>query len=125
MLSMRERVPLLRHMASEVGNACRCAGNVRPLDDSSLAASVFIKMLLYHFIGKFPVARVQNATGSPKSIFFGSARVVAILRCFSSPRCFSTAMRINPMTLTKKDQSSKLPATGERANDDPHAASPP
>lgn len=69
--------------------------------------------------------RVQNATGSPKSIFFGSARVVAILRCFSSPRCFSTAMRINPMTLTKKDQSSKLPPTGERANDDPHAASPP
>lgn len=69
--------------------------------------------------------RVQNATGSPKSIFFGSARVVAILRCFSSPRCFSTAMRINPMTLTKKDQSSKLPATGEGANDDPHAASPP
>jgi hypothetical protein len=56
MLSMRERVPLLRHMASEVGNACRCAGNVRPLDDSSLAASVFIKMLLYHFIGKFLVA---------------------------------------------------------------------
>ena len=56
MLSMRERVPLLRQMASEVGNACRCAGNVRPLDDSSLAASVFIKMLLYHFIGKFLVA---------------------------------------------------------------------
>jgi hypothetical protein len=70
MLSMRERVPLLRHMASEVGNACRCAGNARTFDDS-------------------------------------------------------TAMRINPMTLTKKDQSSKLPATGEGANDDPHAASPP
>ena len=90
-----------------------------------LRPAVFIKMLLYTLSGNSSSSRVQNATGSPKSIFFGSARVVAILRCFSSPRCFSTAMRINPMTLTKKDQSSKLPATGERANDDPHAASPP
>jgi hypothetical protein len=33
-----------------------------------LRPAVFIKMLLYHFIGKFLVASRPNATGSPKSI---------------------------------------------------------
>jgi hypothetical protein len=36
-----------------------------PLDDSSLAASVFIKMLLYHFIGKFLSPRVQTPQARP------------------------------------------------------------
>lgn len=90
-----------------------------------LRPAVFIKMLLYHFIGKFLVASRPKRHRLAQIYLFRSARVVAILRCFSSPRCFSTAMRINPMTLTRNDQSSKLPATGEGANDDPHAASPP
>ncbi len=88
-----------------------------------LRPAVFIKMLLYHFIGKFLVA------SRPKRHRLAQIYLLRLgAGCrdsFSSPRCFSTAMRINPMTLTKKDQSSKLPATGEGANDDPHAASPP